>query len=358
MRTTLSVASMVALRCPMPSTGLLTSDDLDEIGCSSFDVDQPLAVAAELVGAVDQGLVADQADTGYALILAAEITEREGDLQEAQVLAERAVEAYRVHGDPDGYPRAFHAELLLRLGREDEAMAELTALRPLLSEDADAVSYISEALEAGGHPEIAEQWLTEALVTAPQRMEALESQRGRPGYEKAAAAAFMLTQCRHRIRRDLDLPHDAHDDLADLLQDAVQSALHDALSAIEQDYEGTALLFWPQPEFDRVLLRWPGLAEEYGHTWDEYRTGVQRNLVLWSESGHPRSALLAGTADELAYYADHNGGDPIDPQVRQGYAQYLEEHPQETAWPPGRNHECWCGSGLKYKKCCLPRART
>ncbi|MGH3918296.1 MAG: hypothetical protein ACRDSG_04530 [Pseudonocardiaceae bacterium] len=246
----------------MPSTGLLTADDLDEIGCSSFDVDQPLEVVAELVGAVDQGLVADHADTGYALILAAEITEREGDLQAARVLAERAIQANRAYGDTDGYPRAFHAGLLLRLGREDEAMAELTALRPLLSEDADAVSYISEALEAGGRAEIAEQWLTEALVTAPQRLEALESQRGQPVQEKAAAAAFMLAQCRHRLRRDLDLPHDAHDDLADALQDAV----HDALTASEQDYEGTALLFWPQPEFDRVLLRWPALAEEYGHT--------------------------------------------------------------------------------------------
>ncbi|MGH4008517.1 MAG: SEC-C metal-binding domain-containing protein [Pseudonocardiaceae bacterium] len=338
----------------MPSTGLLTTGDLDKIGCSSFDVDQPLAVVAELVDAVDQGRVADQADTGYALILAAEITEREGDLQEAQVLAERAVEAYRTQDDPDGYPRAFHAGLLLRLGREDEAMAELTALRPLLSEDADAVSYISAALEAGGRPEIAEQWLTEALVTAPQRLEALESQREQPAQLKVASAAFMLAQCRHRLRRNLDLPHDAHDDLAD----ALQGAMFDALKASNQYYEGTALLFWPQPEFDRVLLRWPALAEEYGHTWDEYRTGVQRNLVLWSESGCPRLALLAGTADELAHYADDNGGDPTDPQVRQGYAQSLEVRPQETAWPPGRNDACWCGSALKYKKCCLPRTRT
>ncbi len=107
-----------------------------------------------------------------------------------------------------------------------------------------------------------------------------------------------------------------------------------------------------------MLLRWPALAEEYGHTWDEYRTRVQRNLVLWSESGRPRLALLAGTTDGLATYADLNGVDPTDPQIRQGYAQHLEEHPRETAWPPGRNHECWCGSGLKYKKCCLPRART
>jgi tetratricopeptide (TPR) repeat protein len=340
----------------MPSTGLLTTDDLDEIGCAAFEADQPLGIAAELVNAVERGLVADQADTGYALTMAAEITAREGDLQAAQVLAERAVAAYRAQGRPDyGYPRAFHAELLLRLGREDEAMAELTALRPLLFEDVDAVYYISEALEAGGRAEIAEQWLTEALVTAPQRMEALESQGGRPADEKAVEMVFRLAQCRHRLRRDLDLPHDAYDHLADLLQEAVHDAL---MSVIEQDYQETALLFWPRPEFDQVLLRWPALAEEYGHTWDEYRTIVQRSLVQWSESGSPRSALLAGTADGLASYAEDNDGDPTDPQVHQGYVQYLEEHPQETAWPPGRNQECWCGSGLKYKKCCLPRART
>ncbi|MGQ0717437.1 MAG: SEC-C domain-containing protein [Pseudonocardiales bacterium] len=233
-------------------------------------------------------------------------------------------------------------------------MVEFTALRPLLSEDADAVSYISEALEAGGRAELAEQWLTEALIAAPQQLEALESQRGQPAQMKAASAAFMLAQCRHRLRRDLDLPHDAHDDIADALQDA----MHDALKASAQDYEGTALLYWPRPEFDRVLLRWPALVEEYGHTWDEYRTGVQRHLVLWSESGCPRLALLAGTADGLAHYADDHGGDPTDRQIRQGYAQHLEVRPQETAWPPGRNRECWCGSELKYKKCCLPRART
>ena len=94
------------------------------------------------------------------------------------MLAERAVEAYRANDDPDGYSQAFHAELLLRLGREDEAMAELTALRPLLSEDAGAVSYISEAWEGGGHPEIAEQWLTAALHPALQRRQALDSSEG------------------------------------------------------------------------------------------------------------------------------------------------------------------------------------
>jgi hypothetical protein len=53
----------------MPSTEPLTTNDLDEIGCSFRD--QPFEIAAKLVDAVDRGLVADQADTGYALMLAA-----------------------------------------------------------------------------------------------------------------------------------------------------------------------------------------------------------------------------------------------------------------------------------------------
>ncbi|HSL06681.1 MAG TPA: hypothetical protein VK887_01745 [Pseudonocardiaceae bacterium] len=207
----------------MPSTELLTTDDLDKIGCSFRD--QPFEVAAELVDAVDRGLVADPADTGYALMLAAEFTERAGDLQAAEVLAARAVEAYRVHDEPGGYAQAFHAELLLRLGREDEGMAELTALRPLLSEDADAVSYISEALEAGGRPEIAEQWLTAALHTALQRRQVLDSRRGEPAYEQATALVSGLAQNRHRVRRDLGLLRDEHDYLAEVLRDELLEAL-------------------------------------------------------------------------------------------------------------------------------------
>lgn len=26
--------------------------------------------------------------------------------------------------------------------------------------------------------------------------------------------------------------------------------------------------------------------------------------------------------------------------------------PDVIAWPPARNQPCWCGSGIKYKKCC------
>lgn len=69
----------MALRCPMPSTGVLTTDDIDQMGHLAFGSgSSPGDLVAELVSAVDQGLLADQADTGYALLLAAEIAERDG----------------------------------------------------------------------------------------------------------------------------------------------------------------------------------------------------------------------------------------------------------------------------------------
>ncbi|MGH3929023.1 MAG: hypothetical protein ACRDTF_03490 [Pseudonocardiaceae bacterium] len=198
----------------MPLTEPLTTEDLDQIGCSFSQ--QPFEKAAELIDAVDRGLLADQADIGYALILAAEFHEREGDLESAQLLAERAVRAYRAHGDSDyGYAQAFRGGLLLQLGREDEAMAEWTALRPRLSDDYDIVSYLSEELQEHGRAEIAEQWLTDALPVALQRRQELESQRGEPAYARAEEVVSMLVRQRYRLRRDLDLPHDEHDRLYD-----------------------------------------------------------------------------------------------------------------------------------------------
>lgn len=334
----------------MVSTHLLTSEDIDEIGQSSFEAQEPQRVVDELVDAVEGGLLADPADAGYALTLAAEIAERAGHLAAAEELARRGVEECRLH-DRDGYPRAFHGEVLLRLDRDDEGMVELAALRPKLTRDEDAVHYLTDALVGGGRPEIAEQWLTAALEPALRRRERLGSQRSDPAYSQAATVAYTLLRRRHHLRRDLGLSHDEHDDLADQVVDAVRTMEEERRS------EDIALLFWPRAEFDLLLQRWPTLAEAYGATWDEYRAAMQQGLVRLSDSGCPRLAVLAGSADELAGYASRRHGDPTDPATRQGYAEHLQEHPRETAWPPGRNAACWCGSQGKYKKCCLPRAR-
>jgi hypothetical protein len=332
----------------VPSFPLLTSGDLDEIGAAAFDAEDPRAVAAELVDVVERGRVADPADVGYALLLAAEITERAGDLDASLGLAERAVGWYQGAADrDDGYARSFRAGLLLRLGREDEGLAELTRLRRLLTRDPDAVSYVSETLEAGGHPEIAEQWLTAALETLRQR-ESVGS-REDPVYRRAAMMVYALVRQRHRIRRDLDLPHDEHDELAVRLREAVDGVLADE----DGDEGDLAVLFWPRGEFEALLARWPGLTGAYGSRWDEHRDAVEHGLQKGSQARRRGLAVLSGRVEDLARYAARLGSDATEAQVRDGYAQTVWARP----WPPGRNESCWCGSGLKYKKCCLTRAR-
>lgn len=338
----------------MPSD-LLTSDDLDAIGHASFGADDPLSVVAELVAAVDGSRLANPDDDVYALSLAAEIAERSDDLPLAVTLAGRAAASAQARGPRFGHARALYGELLLRLGREDEGMAVLGGLRGLLTSDENAIYYVSEALEQAGRTEVAVQWVTAALQTALQRRAAVASRRGDRVYEQAAVIGFALAQVRHRLRRELDLPHDDHDLLADRLRAAA-----DEISASEdEEYAGTAVLYWPREQYGALLLRWPELADVYGATWHDHRTRLQRGLVALSESGETRLAVFAGAVDDLAEYVGHHGGDVADPDLRQGYIEHREwTHATRRLWPPQRNEACWCGSEVKYKRCCLPRSRA
>ena len=65
---------------------------------------------------------------------------------------------------------------------------------------------------------------------------------------------------------------------------------------------------------------------------------------------------MPGSADDLAALAERAGDVPVD-GVIYDYADELDGRALRIAWPPARNDACWCGSGGKYKKCCLPRSR-
>jgi tetratricopeptide (TPR) repeat protein len=332
-------------------TDLLTSDDLDDLGHESFRVDDPGEIVAKLVAAVDGERLANPDDAVYALSLAAEISERCDDLPSAVELAGRAATLAQQLGPSFGHARALYGELLLRSGRDAEGMAVLSGLRGLLSRDENAVYYVSEALEQAGRTDVAVQWLTAALDTALERRSAVAELRGSHTYQDAAVIAFALAQARHRLRRELDLPHDEHDLLADRLRDAADDII--------AGDEGTdSVLVWPREQFTALVGRWPVLTEVFGDTWDECRRRTEQALHALSATGQTRSTLLVGDVADLVAYLTPIGGDLTDPEAMQGYLDHLEDSGQVgQQWPPQRNEPCWCGSGLKYKKCCLPRSR-
>ena len=326
----------------MPTNDVLTSADLAELRRSALTTADPLGVAADLADAVDHDRLASPEDAGDALSLAAEIAEVRNRMDAALQYADRAVAAFPSPSDPGaGFATALRARILFRIGgRDDEAMEAVTALRPLLTEQPDAPAYVSAALDAGGRSAIAEEWLSEAVDTLLGARTSADV-----GPAEAPGVAFFLLQQRHRVRRDLNLPHDRQDDLADRLE----AQLTRGTESGEPD-----LLFFPQAEFDRL----DALTDTFGPDWDAHRARLEKQLVRLADGGGAGLGVLRASVAGLTGYANRNDGDPSAPNIRRRYAEELDAQPAaHISWPPERNGPCWCGSGLKYKKCCLPRSR-
>ncbi|WP_307834560.1 SEC-C domain-containing protein [Paractinoplanes lichenicola] len=324
----------------------LTSSDLSEIRQSALGAADPLGIAADLADAAEAGRLADKDDAGYALALAAEIAESRTKLDAALRYVERAVEAYGERDDSQaGAARALRARILFRLGRADEAMAALEPLRPLLTRYPDAAAFVTAALGAGQEHRLAEKWLTEAV----QEGLAASGSTTEPSSAEDAGVLFFLLQQRHRLRHALGLQHDTHDNLAERLE----TRLANAGAGVSQQVD---LLFFREAEFGKLAEQFPALSPVFGENWDEHRAILERELVRLTNAGRTGLTVLPGTVVGLTGFAGADG-DVADAKVRSGYAQQLAGREGQIPWPPERNGACWCGSGNKYKKCCLPRSR-
>lgn len=327
-----------------------TRDDLDELSDTADDADEPAEVAAELIHIAEGRRLADAADQGYAYLLAAEIYERADALADALTMAERALVAYQESGDRvPGAARALRGELLLRLDRHDDAMAVFVDLRPLLATDALAASYVPEALAAGGRPDLASQWLTEALAE-------------RSGATPDDPVVAQLIATRERLA---DGPGDDLTDPGDGLgggttypepyggDPAASILLGDDLG------EGAeaVLLVWPEQEYERVDEQWPEVLEATGaDDWEDYRRRHQVLIMSWQRRHRAPLWQVTGTADGFAEFLVEVEADPMSVDlvsVARRYGDYLADRAEPQPLPPERDDPCWCGSGLTYQACCL-----
>ncbi len=327
----------------MPSETPLTIDDFDAMAFPAATLADPSPVVAEMVAAVEQGRAADDEAAAHAYLLAAEVTERAGDLPTALGYAERAA---AVPGE-DGLAIACYAELLVKSGREEEGRKAFDAVRPRLLQDPHAPSYVGEALESCGLASVAEEWLSAAA-------RALVEEGGFDTDDESTDFGvldmlFAVLRERHRIREAMELEHDELDGLFHEMEAAAGGG---------PDLNGQALLYWPEAELAKVLERWPDRADVYGSDWPEHRANVERTVAGWSATGVTQIALIPGSAEGLLAFAAAEGEDPADAETHAHYAEELADTAGVTEWPPQRNAPCWCASGVKYKKCCLPRSRA
>lgn len=269
--------------------------------------------------------------------------EMAGDVARAAACYEEALQ--------DGGPtwldaRASLVGVLLERGesaRVDKLLRELRRDLALGRAHGPVHEFVGEYLESNGRPDDALRWFSAGLTHAER--------------EEPESVDLGCLNGRYRVRRQLGLPADRYDELCqERRREAMTKLDADTSRGLSADDPARPLrrlvvLHWPAADFSGLTDRWPTMRDEYGDDHDEHRSHVERHLrELTARS--VSVAVVDGTVDDYVEYAERRHQDPGQSATRASYAAHLGSIGRATPWPPGRNELCWCGSGVKYKRCC------
>lgn len=247
---------------------------------------------------------------------------------------ERAVAIWQQlisEGGPAGdIARVDYADYLFEAGRESEARDELDVVMTNGRIYNLAWCSAAEILERRGELDQALLWYEIAAHNMTAE-DVTNTYRVRD-----------LVTGRRRVKWRLGLPLDGIDLLGEPGEDEEldrEADLHDLLRLPK--VRAGRIEVWDRSEFDdsvpwrRYFIG--GSANRYCHTVErELRAhGAKATISTWTYSG-----LLDCLRDVRIQHDDLPDG-------------------RRVPWPPSRNQPCWCGSGVKYKRCCggpLPAA--
>ncbi len=279
--------------------------------------------------------------------------EKLGRLEEA-IDAMRGAVAAGWDGELDDHPSALAliADLLLRAGRDREAdeawaQAEREDPRNPWVHAAASDAYTGVGLYAKALP-----WQTKGLELA------LAAGDDEP------ELAWLLTKERGQTMDVLGLAVDALQLRAEkLIEDQEQHDREDELElfrswneprTITPQQTSVGVAWFPPDQYPRALQIWPSFAEDYEHgPYPAYCARLELLLRDLKSQGVKRLALTPITIDDYLAWCDEHEHDPEEPDTRASYATELLGRDVTQPWPPQRNEPCWCGSGRKYKRCCL-----
>lgn len=279
----------------------------------------------------------------------------EDALQHADVLVERGYAC-----SPD--PRCRRADILMRHGRADEAAP---IWEEVLRDWPDDVWVFNNAgLEYGaiGDHDVALRWLTPGLELAVRTgdPERLVPQLRRLRAESLAA-----------LGREPDTLQTAEPARLPQLPagfSAVPRPLASARPAGHRAGNAALAYAWlPADEFALIEQRWPDIAAEDSVRdggglvhHGEYCRRLERTLREAADAGLRRLRVATLRRDAFDAWVTEAGREGEDEAaLRAGYAAELNRRGADVvAWPPARNERCWCGSGVKYKKCCAAAVRS
>lgn len=113
----------------------------------------------------------------------------------------------------------------------------------------------------------------------------------------------------------------------------------------------TSLAWFPAGDYEDAIVRWATLAGDWADcAHPDYCRRIQFELLRYSALGLPVRAVAPSRLAEYVPWCEGDDLDPELPATRASYAAELTRRGQTIPWPPGRNYDCWCGSGRKHKQ--------
>jgi SEC-C motif len=115
------------------------------------------------------------------------------------------------------------------------------------------------------------------------------------------------------------------------------------------------MLWWPDPEYRRLVAQVPDVRYVIGATWQQHRAKVESALRAFRQLQPDHRVALSLVGAEFRDYVrflELAGSDPRLPEPLTAFAGFAAEHQKQVRWPPRRLDRCWCGSGLRYSRCC------
>jgi tetratricopeptide (TPR) repeat protein len=246
----------------------------------------------------------------------------------AAVAAQRqAVEAGTGPGEAD--PREMLAWYLLKAGEDAEAAALWETLLAERPDDPELV------LTAGVAHRDAERYERAADLLARALEAVLRSTLDAEALREAAAERTLALAALGRAPEAIDRHAEA------------------TIGRLERQAEGEPIAapWYAEAEYAVALERLPAFAADWsGHDHASYSRELDRRLRDVSAM-HGRAPLIVPVrVDAFLAFASEAG---LDPDWAETRARYADEHRSEALdWPPGRNDDCWCGAGAKYKRHC------
>jgi len=277
------------------------------------------------------------------LIERAEERQVRGDHNSALELLDRAAAIESLDAP---YAMAARAASLFELGHRVEARSQLEAVRKHRPFSAIAFHRAAEAAEMSGDERLALRWFDMALSRCTDQL-----QNGERTKAELSTQVALLVSGRRRVRTSLGLPVDDLDRAGAGGEAAPQVAYPGALPpGVASPATTVRVLFWPRDQIEPAAARWPSLVQ-VTDTESVVRQRELDNRQLVLEEG-ARVVMVPMTVADLQGYCGRTGEDPMEPMTRTKILHQRYEDGHGIAWPPARNHACWCGSHLKYKKCC------